>query len=126
MAAPPPPSRVFGSIEPFDPRRDKWTLWEEKLQFFLLANSVIDEGQQKAMLLASIGMAALGYVHDMNMPTALTDAGITVKKLLEQLRAHYGEKTSQLAARHEFSRVTQKDGQTVDEFAAALRTASLH
>lgn len=60
------------------------------------------------------------------MPTALTDAKITIKKLCEHLRAHYGEKTSQLAARVEFKCVSQKDGQTVDEFAAALRTASLH
>ena len=120
------PSRVFGSVEPFDSRRDKWSLWEEKLKFFLLANGVTSDAQKKAMLLASVGMAALGYVHDLNMPTALDDNGITFNSLVDQLRTHYGEKTTQLAARHEFCRVMQKDGQTVDEFAAALRTASLH
>lgn len=78
------------------------------------------------MLLATVGMTALGYVHDLNMPTSLDDNSITFDFLAAQLRTHYGEKTSQLAARNEFSRVLQKDGQTVDEFAAGLRTATLH
>ena len=121
-----PPSRVFGSVESFDARRDKWSLWEEKLKFFFLANGVTDDAQRKAMLLASVGMTALGYVHDLNMPTGLDDVNVTFASLIDQLRAHYGVRTTQLAARHEFSHVTQKDSQTVDEFAAALRTASLY
>ena len=112
--------RVFGNVEPFDARRDKWSIWEQKLKFFLLANGVTTEEQKKAMLLACVGMTALGYVHDLNMPLALDDAGVTFTSLLDQLRAHYGEQTTQFAARHEFNRVTQKDSKTVDEFAAAL------
>lgn len=78
------------------------------------------------MLLASVGMVAFGYVHDLNIPKELDDASVTFDKLLDQLRALYGEKTTQLAARHEFSRVVQKESQTVEEFAAVLRTASLY
>lgn len=61
------PSRVFGSVESFDAPRDKWSLWEEKLKFFLIANGVTDDAQKKAMLLASIGITGLGYVHNLNM-----------------------------------------------------------
>lgn len=117
-----PPSRVFGSIESFDARRHKWSIWKEKLKFFLLANGVADD-RQKSMLLSTVSMTALGYVYDLNMPNSLDDAGVTFKTLTDQLREHYGEKTTLLAARHEFNRVTLKEGQSVDEFEAALRTA---
>lgn len=55
----PPPSRVFGSVVLFYSRRDKFTLWDEKLQFFHFENGVIDEAQQNAMLPASNGMTLL-------------------------------------------------------------------
>ena len=94
MAAP-----VFGSVEAFNVKTDKWELWEEKFKFFLLANGVKDD-TKKPLLLATVGMTALGYLHDLNMPTSLDDNGVTFKKLLEQLQAHFGAKTTQLAARH--------------------------
>ena len=80
---------------------------------------------KKPMLLTTVGMTALGYLHDLNMPTRLDDAGITYKRLLEQLQAHFGAKTTQLAARHEFGRLSQKKSQSIDDYAASLRTASV-
>lgn len=77
-------------------------------------------------MLASVGMTALGYLHDLNMPKALDDKAVTFTSLTDQLRSHFGVKTTVLAARHEFSHVVQRESQTVDEFAAALRTSSLH
>ena len=115
---------VFGSVEAFNVKTDKWELWEEKFKFFLLANSIKDDAK-KPMLLATVGMTALGYLHDLNMPTSLDDAGVTYTRLLEQFRAHFGAKTTQLAARHEFGRLLQKDSESVDDYAASLRTASV-
>lgn len=60
------------------------------------------------------------------MHRALDDAGVTFNMLFDQLIAHFGEKTTHLAARHEFSRVVQKESQSVDEFAAILRRSSLY
>ena len=77
------------------------------------------------MLLATVGMTSLGYLNDLNMPTRLDDAGITFKKKLEQLQAHFGARTTQLAARHEFGHLSQKELQSVDDYAASLRTASV-
>lgn len=76
-----------------------------KAKVFFIANGVTNDAHKKAMLLACVGTTALGYVHKLNMPRELDDAQVTFKSLVDQLRAHYGEKTSQLAARHEFSRV---------------------
>ena len=115
---------VVGSVEAFNVKTDKWELWEEKLNFFLLANGVKDDAK-KPMLLATVGMTALGYFYDLNMPTKLHDAGITFKRLLQQLQAHFGAKTTQLAARHEFGRLSQKVSESVDDYAASLHTASV-
>ena len=115
---------VFGSVEAFNVKSDKWELWEEKYKFFLLANGVKDDAK-KPMLLATVGMTALGYLHDLNMPTSLDDAGVTYTRLLEHLSALFGAKTTQLAARHEFGRLSQKESESVDDYAASLRTASV-
>ena len=57
MAAP-----VFSSVNEFNVKTDKWELCEEKFNFFLLANGVKDDAK-KPMLLATVGMTALGYLH---------------------------------------------------------------
>ena len=117
---------VFGSIEEFDSKRDDWELYEEKFNFFVEANDITDDKTNRAMLLAYVGMALLAYVRDLNMPTLLSDDSITFDKLIEQFRAHYGKKTASLAARNEFCRRRQEETQSVDEFAADLRGASLY
>ena len=115
---------VVGSFEAFNVKSDQWELWEEKFKFFLLAIGVKDDAK-KPMLLATVSMTALGYLHDLSLPTSLDDAGLTYTRLLEQLLAHFGAKTTQLAARHEFGRLSQKESESVDDYAASLRTASV-
>ena len=117
--------RVFGTIDEFDPRKDDWDLYESKFDFYLQANEVKDEKVKRAMLLSGIGMVSLGYVRDLNLPTLLTDDSVTYKKLIDQLRAHYGKKSTSLTARNEFAKIRQREGQSIDEFAAALRSGSL-
>ena len=119
-------SRVFGAIDDFDPKAVEWELYETRFSFFLEANAVTDDKQKRALLLASIGMNALSYVRDLNQPTALNDNSITYTKLVEQLRAHFGKKTAVRAGRSEFTNIRQKEDQSVEDFAAALRAAAVH
>ena len=49
---------VFGFVEAFNVKTDKWELWEEIFKVFLLANGVKDDAK-KPMLLATVGMTAL-------------------------------------------------------------------
>lgn len=116
----------MGSIEPFKAGPHKETLWNEKLKFFLLSYGVADAAQKKAMLLYLVGIAALAYVLNLNMPRALDDGGVTFNSLVNKLRAHFGEKTTELAAWHKFSRVVQKENQSVDEFAEVLWRLALY
>ena len=115
---------MFGSISEFDPKTDKYELWEEKFKFFLLVNGLKDYAK-KPYLLSMVGMTGLGYYYDLNLPTARDDNGFTFKKLMDLLRAHFGSKTTQLAARHGFSHLSEKETDTVDDFAAALSRASV-
>ena len=119
-------SRVFGSLDSFDPKAVEWELYETQFDFFLQANGVTDAKQKRALLLSTIGMGALSYVRDLNMPVTLNDDATTYDKLIEQLRSHYGKKTAVLAGRSDFTSIRQKDAQSVEEFAAALRAAAIH
>ncbi len=71
-------------------------------------------------------MGALSYVRDLNLPVKLNDDATTYDKLIEQLRSHYGKKTAVLAGRSDFTSIRQKEAQSVEEFAAALRAAAIH
>ena len=70
-------------------------------------------------------MAALGYLHDLNMLTNLDDAAITFKKLLKQVQAHFGAITIKLVARYEFCRLSQNNSGSVDDYATSLRISSV-
>ena len=102
--------RVFSTIDEYDPKKDDWDLYESKFDFYLQANEVKYEKVKRAMLLAGIGMVSLSYVRDLNLPRPLNNDSVTYKKLVEQLRAHYGKKSTSLAARNEFAKIRQKDG----------------
>ena len=119
------PSRVFGSLDSFDPKAVEWELYETQFDFFLQANGITDAKQKRALLLSTIGMGALSYVRDLNMPVALNADATTYDILIEQLRNHYGKKTAVLAGRSDFTNIRQQEAQSVEEFAASLRAASI-
>lgn len=50
-----------------------------------------DDAQKRAMLLASVGMAELGYVNDLNMRRALDNVVVTLNMLVDKLRANFDE-----------------------------------
>ena len=71
MSSTPANSRVFGSLDSFDPKAVEWELYETQFDFFLQANGVTDAKQKRALLLSTIGMGALSYVRDLNLPVEL-------------------------------------------------------
>lgn len=82
--------------------------------------------KKKAFLLTSLGVVALSYVKILNLPKALTDKSITYDSLIDQLRSHFGKNGPVLAARHEFIAIRQKEAQSVEKFAAALRLEAVN
>lgn len=110
----------FGEIGTYEPSQD-WQAYEGRFLFYVEANGVVDDKKKLVVLLSTIGAVAYKVVEDLNAPTALTDDTVTFEKLLEQLRGFYGKKPSTLAARTEFSRLRQRENQTVNEFGVELR-----
>ena len=62
---------------------------------------------------------------NLNEPTNLREKNFTYDKLVEELKAHYGQKIAELVARTKLSSVKQKQ-QSVEEYAAALRESSVY
>ena len=104
----------------------EWSRYQTNFKFFLLSNCVTDPKVKGATLLANIGMEALAYVKDLNAQTALDDDGVTLQILIEQLRNHFGKKTTVLTSRIEFVAIRQNKSQTVEEFAADIRAAATY
>ena len=68
-----------------------------------------------------MGSTAFRMLADLHYPTELDTISFD---LIKDLEAQYGTKSSRSAARVQFARVSQHEGQTIDEFIAELRKAS--
>ena len=110
----------FGDVGAYDSLQD-WQTYEGRFRFFLEANGVTEASRKRVVLLSTIGPTAFKVVENLNAPTVLTDNAVTFETLVEQLRAFYGKKPSLMAARSDFTRLSQRENQTVDEFALELR-----
>ena len=110
----------FGEVGAYESSQDVQT-YARRFRFFLEAKGVTEASRKRAMLLSTILPTAFKVVENLNVPTVLTDNAVTFETLVEQLRAFYGKKPSLMAARSDFTQLSQRENQTLDEFALELR-----
>lgn len=60
---------TIGSIEPFDPANpDDWDTWKERLEFFLLANDVVEPGKRRAAFISVCGKETYALLKSLLSP----------------------------------------------------------
>ena len=108
----------LGRIGEFDPQTESVTTYLERLALFMDANEVADE-RKVAVLLTVIGPKVYGVLKSLLSPTAPKDKSL--KDLVDVLKSHYDPKPSVIAERFRFYQRSQKETESVAEFAADLR-----
>ena len=78
---------------------------------------------KQAALLTLIGNAGFRMLTDLHFSNKLID--VTYDALIEDLDKAQGRKVSKMASRVRFGTVSQHEGQSIDEFIAELRHASM-
>jgi hypothetical protein len=119
---------ITGSLQPYDPSTD-WKLYDLGLTNFFLANDIKaptgnDPDRRVPILLATIGLRALGIIRSLCAPA---DPGTkSYADLLSLLRRHYTRTPSKALARQKLTEARQSETESIDEFMARLRELSLH
>ena len=84
---------VVGSITAYSPDED-WQQYVERLQFFMEANGVTDEGKKRATFLSVVGPSTFQLLRSLIAPANPADKSL--KDLIEVLSAHYNPKPSEI------------------------------
>ncbi|XP_064463364.1 uncharacterized protein LOC135374313 [Ornithodoros turicata] len=107
-----------GSLKSFDESTSDWTAYEERLQSYLNVNRVEDDNKVDAVV-SIIGPKTYALLKSPTSPDAPSKKKF--KEILQLLREHYTPKPSVIGERAKFHRRTQLDGESIKDFAAALR-----
>ena len=123
MSSAPKVVGIVGHIGPYDPKSMEWSTYKGRFTFYLQANSITDAALKRATLLTIIGDSAYRMLADLHLPDELST--VAFDTLITDLDSSYGKKVSKLASRVRFQSISQHEGQTVDEYLAELRHASI-
>ncbi len=111
---------TYGKIKAFSPASGDWTLYEEKLQFYFVANSIPD-ANKKSILLSVCGDPTFKLLRSLVPDGNLQADAVTYTSLVDLLKGHYGQKQSTIVHRFHFNCHSRKAGESVTDYVAALR-----
>ena len=80
-------SAPVGKIEEFDPEREEWPVYVERLELYLDANSITDESKKRSVLLSVIGPSAYKLVRSLVAPAKPKE-----KAFKELMTRHYNHR----------------------------------
>ena len=53
---------THGSVSPFDPEKEEWNAYVERLDYYLVANGVEDDAKKAAILMSNSGPTVYGTI----------------------------------------------------------------
>uniref|UniRef100_A0A1X7VMX8 Retrotransposon gag domain-containing protein n=1 Tax=Amphimedon queenslandica TaxID=400682 RepID=A0A1X7VMX8_AMPQE len=113
-----------GSISTFDATQEDWVEYAEHLQRYFVANKIVDEDIQHAILLTNVGPSTYRLAKTLSLPRKPMD--YTFDDLVKLVTAHFHPKPSPIIKRFEFNTRSQEEGESVAVFVAALRSIAEH
>ena len=114
---------AIGHIGSYNADIEAFASYEARIKQFFIANDIEAERQAPA-LISTIGVSGYKTLQDLFAPD--DPCTQTLDDLCTALRQHYSPRKLQLAERFRLHKCVQTETQTVTDFIAALRSASLH
>ena len=113
----------LGKIEEFNPATADIKRYMERLDQYFVANGVPADSREsqkrRATLISVIGAKAYDVLSDLCSPTVHSEK--TYDELSTILKDHFAPRKLVIAERYRFHNCTQRDGESVSEFAANLK-----
>ena len=112
-------SGFIGAPEPFDERTEDWTLYAQRFEHFLLANSVNEDEKKRHLLLAMIGGRTFKLLANLVAPKKPGE--VEYAAIYKVLQDHFKPKPIKIAERYRFYKRNQQPSETVTTYLAELR-----
>lgn len=116
----------FGDLCSFNVAAGKWQVYEEQMQFFFMANELVDDKAKKAIFLSSCGTETYALLKSIATPENILDNSFTYEKAVSLLRKHFCPHANIIIQRFQFYRRDQQEEESIPEYLAALRKLSQH
>ena len=111
---------THGSVVQFDPAKEEWTSYVERLNYYLIANDVSDDKKKCAILMSGCGPAVYKTIR--SLVDADTRQTIKYDELLTLLANHFDPKPSSIVQRFKFYNRIRDDSYVCSSIARTSRT----
>lgn len=115
---------MHGGIGEFNPAKEDWISYTERLQEYFIANDVKDGARQHAILLSVCVAPTHQLIHNLIAP--VKTATKSLKQVVDTVCEHRHPKPSAIVQRFKFNSRTRQDGESISEYVAQLRKLSEH
>ena len=114
---------VIGQVEAFQVGEDDWEQYTERLEQYFVANAIETAERKLAVFLTVVGAKAYSLLSDLLAPAKPASKSYAELKAVMKavMKAHLKPKPVIIAERFQFHQRSQKDGEEVASYMAALR-----
>ena len=108
----------------FNPEKETWTSYTERIDEYFLANDVESPEKQRAILLSVCGASTYQKIRDLLAPEKPKSKSFT--EIVKLVQDHHQPPPSFIVQRFNFNMTNQKEGESISDFIANLRRISEH
>ena len=110
---------LLGQVGEYAEGQEEWSQYAERVDHFLVANSVTDAGKKRAVFLSLIGPRCYKLLASLVAPEKPGDK--THAQLVETLSKHYDPQPSEILQRFRFHTRFRKGDESVATYVSILR-----
>ena len=115
---------VHGHVSEFDPKKEEWKSYAERLSYYFIANDITTDAKKQAVLLSASGSDTFELIQNLLAPVDPKDK--SYDELVTLLENHYKPKPSEIVQRYHFNCRDQKEGENISTYVSELRKLSQH
>ena len=113
------PLGLYGVVATFDPNKDDWCEYIERLEHYFSANDIASPAKRRAILLTAVGASTYRLIRTLVSPTQVSE--VSFADIVDRAKAHFNPKPSPIVKRFEFNTRRQKENESIAVYVAELR-----
>ena len=114
----------FGKIDEFNPQKETFSEYEERLSFFFEANGVTEDSKKRAIFITVVGSSQFRLLKDLCIPRKVSD--FSCDELCHKLREHHEPAPPKYLQRAVFEARNRKHGESPQTYITELRHLAEH
>lgn len=119
-------AQIIGTVPRFDHTQNNWSIFENQMEQFLVANDITDAVKKKAILLTSLCETSYMLLQNLVSPAKIEAATTTYGTCVEVMKKHFKPPTSGFAERYKFYNASKLATETINEWAVRVRALAVN